>query len=54
MSDSLWVIKQKNSDIMIQSPEFGKPLDNMEVAKNCPIWLLAELEVVTNGPREHL
>ena len=51
VSDTLWVLKQENSNIMIPSPEYGKPLDNMEDAKYCPIRLPAELEVVTYGPR---
>ena len=32
VSDTLWVLKQENSDVMIPSPEYGNPLDNMEVA----------------------
>ena len=37
---------------MIPSSEYGKPLDDMEVAKYCAIRLPIELEVVTYGPRE--
>ena len=51
VSDTLWVLKQENSDVMIPSLEYGKPLDNMEVAKYCAIRLPIELEVVTYGPR---
>ena len=36
---------------MIPSPEYGKPLDDMEVANYCPIRLPTECEVVTYGPR---
>jgi hypothetical protein len=45
------VLKQENSDVMIPSPEYGKPLDDMEVTKYCAIRLPIELEVVTYGPR---
>ena len=51
VSDTLWVLKQENSNVMIPSPEYGKPLDDMEVAKYCAIRLPIELEVVTYGPR---
>ena len=51
MSDTLWVLKQENSDVTIPSPEYGKPLDNREVAKYHAIRLPIELEVVTYGPR---
>ena len=51
VSDTLWVLKQENSDVMIPSPEYGKPLDDMEVAKYRAIRLPIELEVVTYGPR---
>ena len=36
---------------MIPSLEYVRPLDNMEIAKYCPIRLLAELETATYGPR---
>ena len=29
VSDTLWVLKQENSNVMIPSPEYGKPLDDM-------------------------
>ena len=51
VSDTLWLLKQENSKVMIPSPEYGKPLDDMEVAKYCAIRLPIELEVVTYGPR---
>jgi hypothetical protein len=50
--DSLWVLKHENSDVMIPSPEFKKPLDDVVVAKYSPIRLLAELELVTYEPVE--
>ena len=39
VSDTLWVLKQENSDVMIPSPEYGKPLDDIEVAKYCAIMI---------------
>ena len=51
VSDTLWVLKQENSEVMIPSPEYGKPFDDMEVAKYHAIRLPIELEVVTYGPR---
>ena len=51
VSNTLWVLKQENSDVMIPSPEYGKPPYDMEVAKYCAIRLPIELEVVTYGPR---
>jgi hypothetical protein len=51
VTDTLWVLKQENSDVMIPSLEYGKPLDYMEVAKYHAIRLPIELEVVTYGPR---
>ena len=50
VSDTLCILKQENSDVMIPSPEYGKPLDDM-VAKYCAMRLPIELEVVTYGPR---
>jgi hypothetical protein len=49
--DTLWILKHKRSTAMIPSPEYGKPLDDMIVAKYSPIRLLADLEVITYGPR---
>ena len=51
--DTLWVLKQQNSDATIPSPEYEKPLDDMEVAKYRPIRLPAELEEVTHGPNRN-
>jgi hypothetical protein len=51
VSDTLWILKQGNSDVMIPSPEYGKPLDDMEIAKYHSISLPAALEEATNGPR---
>ena len=45
--DTLWVLNQENSDATIPSPEYEKPIDDMEVAKYCPIRLSVELEEVT-------
>ena len=45
------ILKQENSDVMIPSPEYGKPLNDMEVAKYHAIRLPIELEVVTYGSR---
>ena len=50
-ADTLWILKHERSTAMIPSPEYEKPCHNMEVAKNSPIRLLAELEVVTYEPR---
>jgi hypothetical protein len=36
---------------LIQSPEYGKLLDNMAVARYCPIRLLADLDMVTYEPK---
>ena len=41
--DTHWILKQENYVVMIPSPEYGKPLDNMELAKYSPIRLLADL-----------
>ena len=51
--DTLWVLKQQNSDATIPSPEYEKPLHDMEVAKYCPVRLPAELEEVTHGPNRN-
>ena len=51
--DTLWVLKQQNSDATIPSPEYEKPLDNMEIAKYCPARLPAELEEITYGPNRN-
>ena len=51
--DTLWVLKQQSSDATIPSPEYEKPLDDMEVAKYHPIRLPAELEEVTYGPKRN-
>ena len=52
--DTLWVLKQQNSDATIPSPEYEKPLDDMEMAKYRPIRLPAELEEITYGPNRTL
>ena len=49
--DTLWILKKVNSDVMIPSPECGKPLVHMEVAKCHPIRCLDEFEVAFYGPR---
>ena len=54
VGDTLWVRKQQNSDATIPSPEYEKPLDDMEIAKYCPIRLPAELEKSLMGPTETL
>ena len=51
MADTLWILKHERSTAMIPSPGYEKPHHNMEVAKYSPIRLLAELELVTYGPR---
>ena len=51
MSDTFWIIKQGNSDVMIPSQEYGKPLDNIEVTKYNSIRHLAEQEVAIYRPR---
>ena len=52
--DTLWVLKQQSSDAMIPSPEYEKPMDDMEIAKYRPIRLPVELEEVTSGPNRNL
>ena len=51
VSDTFWIIKQGNSDVMIPSQEYGKPLDNIEVTKYNSIRHLAEQEVAIYRPR---
>ena len=51
--DTFWVLKQQNLDATIPSPEYEKPLDDMEVAKYCPIRLPVELEEITYGPNRN-
>jgi hypothetical protein len=51
--DTLWVLKQQNSDATIPSPDYEKPLDDMEIAKYRPIRLPAELEEITYGPNRN-
>ena len=51
--DTLWVLKQQNSDATIPSPEYEKPLDDIEVAKYRPIRLPAELEEIIYGPNRN-
>ena len=48
--DTLWVLKQQNSDATIPSLEYEKPIDDMEVTQYCPVRLPAKQEEVTCGP----
>lgn len=47
----LYVPKHESASVTITLSEYGKPLDNMEVAKCIPIRQLVEPEVVTYGPK---